>query len=198
MKIIGINRHRINTDGKGIRTLIGLGGCSLNCKYCINKDLLQDEFEEISIEELLEEVLIDYCYFVSTNGGVTFGGGEPLLQWNEIIEFIKILPNEITVCIETSLNLDEEIIRDVIEKVDGLIIDIKSIDKDIYKKYTGIDNEKVLNNLELISKLGMQEKCKIRIPKIKKYTTKELEEKTIEYIKSLGYTNIDYFKYEIL
>ncbi|MDE6109409.1 MAG: radical SAM protein, partial [Muribaculaceae bacterium] len=79
-KIIGISRHRLSTDGEGITTLVAFHGCPLRCRYCINPHSLGDgrAFQEYSPEQLYDETRIDELYFVATNGGITFGGGEPL------------------------------------------------------------------------------------------------------------------------
>lgn len=61
LKIIGINRHKINTDGIGVRTLVGLAGCNLSCKYCINKDILRHpKIKEYTVLELIKKVMEDY------------------------------------------------------------------------------------------------------------------------------------------
>lgn len=80
--INGIDRLRIDTDGNGIRSLILPAGCPLDCKYCGNK-----KYKEIfpttggfDVDDLGKYLAKDGVYFEMTNGGVTFGGGEPLLQ----------------------------------------------------------------------------------------------------------------------
>ena len=80
--IMAISRLRMGTDGKGVRTLVGFYGCPLNCKYCANHYCHQSETvrADYTPEELLEVLSIDEPYFLMTGGGVTFGGGEPLLQ----------------------------------------------------------------------------------------------------------------------
>ena len=88
-KVHTINRHRQEIDGKGITTLIGLAGCPLQCKYCINKEMLRTHpIKEYTEDELVSAVMIDWCYFIATGGGVTFGGGEPLLQSEMILKFM--------------------------------------------------------------------------------------------------------------
>ena len=85
-KIFGLSRHRLTTDGEGVTTLVAFSGCPLRCKYCLNKaswDMANGR--DYTPETLFEEVKIDQLYFLATHGGVTFGGGEPLLQ----VEFIK-------------------------------------------------------------------------------------------------------------
>lgn len=197
-KVLTINRHRFTIDGKGITTLVGLAGCPLNCLYCINKKTLsQGKIRECTAEQLLQVVMIDYCYFLATNGGITFGGGEPLLHSEAILKLFDILPQGIAINIETSLNHDDKCIPDVLNKVTELIIDIKSMNKEIYKQYTEKDNILILKWLNYIKDNNLQDKCTIRIPNIPNYTTKEDIEYSINIIKQMGFKNIDTFNYTI-
>lgn len=84
--LIGIARHRLTIDGEGITTLVAFHGCPLRCKYCLNPTSLQPDgvWERYDCNQLYEEVRKDELYFLASCGGVTFGGGEPLLQ-NEFI-----------------------------------------------------------------------------------------------------------------
>ena len=77
---IAISRHRIQTDGEGVTTLCGFYGCPLRCKYCINPQSFRDDTKKLlhTPESLYNAVKLDDIYFLATNGGVTFGGGEPL------------------------------------------------------------------------------------------------------------------------
>lgn len=198
LKVQSINRHRFTTDGKGITTLIGLYGCPLKCKYCLNKNVLNtNKFKEFTPIELVEQVMIDYCYFVATEGGITFGGGEPLLYSEQIKEIREILPNNIKLNIETSLNVDNEYVSDVLNIADEIFIDIKSINSEIYEEYTGNSNSKTLQWLKYIVDNNLQHKCTIRIPNIPNYTTKYDIEYSIKIIEEMGFKNIDTFDYVI-
>lgn len=194
-KVISINRHRITVDGNGVTTLIGLSGCPLNCKYCINKKALtKAKVKEMQVLELIKEVMMDYCYFIGTDGGVCFGGGEPLLQYDSLIEFMEQSKVLFKTTIETSLSVQVDIEK-LLRLVSELIIDIKSIDNTIYKKYTTLDNNILLSNLSIIYDLGMQSKCKIRIPSIKGFTTLKDIENSKKFAINLGFNNIDTFEY---
>ena len=86
IKIQAVNRHRLTTDGRGVTTLVALKTCTLNCKYCINDEMLKNySYIDVDINELVNKLMIDYCYFVATGGGITLGGGEPLLQSKSVI-----------------------------------------------------------------------------------------------------------------
>ena len=198
MKLFAINRHKLGIDGQGITTLIGLAHCPLKCEYCINKkEIYNLPIKEVTSQKLWELVMIDYCYFIATQGGVTFGGAEPLLQAKEIAEFIDMKPKGVQVNIETSLNVPQGLLDIIADKVDEFIIDIKDINSEIYKKYTQLDNIQVLNNLEYLVHKGFQSKCRIRVPLIPNYNTVLDVNKSVEYLGNLGFSNIDKFNYVI-
>ncbi len=95
--IIGIDRHRLTTDGEGVTTLVAFHGCPLHCKYCLNPQCLSPDgvLRTITPSELYSEVEIDDLYFVATGGGICFGGGEPLLHSKFIEEFVKIMKSRV-------------------------------------------------------------------------------------------------------
>ena len=201
IKILGINRHRLKTDGKGVTTLVALPGCPLRCEYCINKEFLQqtERLQEVTIEKLIEKLSDDHCYFVYTGGGVTFGGGEPLLQMESIVSFLNECPEEWNLTIETSLNVPyvhESLLQS--ERV-SFIIDIKSMNKDIYERYTGKSQEQAIHNLKEIAKQVAGERYYVRLPRIPGYTTKVHIDESIEALCALGINknNIQIFDYVV-
>ena len=89
-------------DGPGIRTVVFLSGCKLRCKYCHNPEMWVKGEENYTPEELAKKLLRNKNYF-KRKGGVTFSGGEPLLQSKFIIEVAKILKKEnIHIALDTS------------------------------------------------------------------------------------------------
>ena len=91
LPVVEILRYRVGTDGTGIRTLIIVEGCPLRCRHCINPETWDgtETIKEYSLEELYDEIKIDDIYFQATNGGITFGGGEPVLYAEFIANFIN-------------------------------------------------------------------------------------------------------------
>jgi len=79
--VITCDRHRIATDGVGVTTLVCFHGCPLRCKYCINPFSFAPDTRraDMTAEQLYQKVKVDELYFLATGGGITFGGGEPLL-----------------------------------------------------------------------------------------------------------------------
>lgn len=198
-RIIGIARHRLSTDGDGVTTLVAFHGCPLRCRYCLNPQSLGDgsRFREYSPEQLYAETRIDELYFMATNGGVTFGGGEPCLRSRFICEFRELCGPEWQLNLETSLNVPAVNIEALLPVVNTLIIDIKDMNPDNYRRYTGESNDLVLENLRLLAAAGRQHDCIVRIPLILDYNTDTDREKSRKALEALGFDRFDLFTYQI-
>lgn len=197
-EIMGINRHRMGTDGKGISTLITFYGCPLNCKYCLNPQCKIESTPCAYIEpnDLVNLLMVDDIYFKSTGGGIVFGGGEPLLNAEYIKDVCDLVPLQWKIRIETSLNVKWDKIELLLPYIDQWIIDIKDSNTEIYKNYTGVDNLKVYGNVLRLSHKTGKEKLLIRIPKIPNYNTEKDIQESVNLYSNLG--NIDIFNYKIL
>ena len=200
-RMIGISRHRLAIDGEGVTTLVAFHGCPLCCKYCLNPQSLSKDTLciERTVEELIDEVRIDQLYFLATGGGITFGGGEPLLNSAYIKEFCQQCPKEWRISIESSLNVPRKNVEDVLPFVKEWIIDIKDINPEIYKAYSGISNERVIENLKWIASEHPEllSGITIRLPHIPNYNTDDDRNKSQALLETLGYTNFDRFEYMI-
>ena len=147
-------------------------------------------------EELLKEVMIDNLYFIATGGGVTFGGGEPLLRSEFIERFCQLAPKEWNISIESSLNVPMENLRRVMPFIDQYFIDIKDLNPEIYKKYTTKPIDRALENLTfLISQPTMADKVIVRVPHIPDFNTDSDVATTIKKLQDIGVTHIDEFTY---
>jgi pyruvate formate lyase activating enzyme len=196
--VFGISRHRLTTDGEGVTTLVAFSGCPLRCKYCLNKASWDEsKGRDYTPESLYEEVKIDQLYFLATNGGITFGGGEPLLQVDFIKAFRALCGPQWQILVETSLNVPFEHVEALDAVLDGYIVDIKDMNPEIYKAYTGKDNALVLSNLQWILQYGDPERVMVRVPHIPEFNTDEDVAKSIERLKAMGIVNIDEFNYII-
>ena len=198
-KIIGIARHRLSTDGDGVTTLVAFHDCPLRCRYCLNPQSLGDagRFKEYTPESLYKETQIDELYFIATNGGVTFGGGEPCLRPQFIREFRELCGPAWQLNLETSLNVSSANVEGLFPAVNTLIIDIKDMNPDIYRSYTGQNNDFVLDNLRLIADCGRQKDCIVRIPLIPNYNTEADREASRKALEALGFDRFDLFTYQI-
>ena len=188
--IVVCNRLRIDTDGEGVTTLVGMKGCSLKCKYCINKNLDDSKNKYHSVEDLFNTVKRDDIYFQESGGGICFGGHEPLLQSEYIREFKELLLKlgiGWKVYIETSLNVDTKEVINVISSIDSWIIDIKDMNPRIYEEYTGKSNELVKENLGILVRNIELHKIKIRLPIIEGYNSIADREKSKLELLSIGF-----------
>jgi len=197
-KIFGISRHRLTTDGDGVTTLVAFSGCPLRCKYCLNKTSWEEGRGRVYTPELLfEEVKIDQLYFLATHGGITFGGGEPLLQVAFIKEFRELCGSQWQIVAETSLNVPFENVHALDSILDGYIIDIKDMNPEIYQAYTGKDNALVMSNLEWLLKQGRADCIKVRVPHVPDFNTDEDVLQSMEQLKKMGVKHFDEFQYII-
>ena len=126
---IGIVRHRLATDGHGVTTLVAFHGCPLRCNYCLNPQCLNPAmvWRDITTSQLLDELMLDNLYFLATGGGVTFGGGEPLLHSEFIDEFnAALIADRIDLSFANAYRDAQEIVEYRKHSV-GNIIDILKI-----------------------------------------------------------------------
>ena len=140
-------------DGPGIRFVLFLQGCSLKCKYCHNRDTWDIKGGEFkSLDEIFGNIL-RYKSYIYPNGGVTVTGGEPLLQYEFLIELFKRLKKEgIHTCIDTSgMVILSDKIKELIDLTDLFLLDIKHIDPDKCKELVGMSNKRELEFARYLS-----------------------------------------------
>lgn len=194
-----VDRLRMDTDGTGVTALVTAHGCPLNCKYCINPQNRggNDPFSFITPDELYEKVRQDSLYYISTGGGIAFGGGEPLLSTDFIYEFRKIVPKEWKFYAETSLYIPAKNVEIAARCIDSFFVDIKNSNPDIYRNYTGKDIAPVIDNLILLNKLVGNRRITVRIPHIPDFNTDSDVDATLCFLRSLGLSEFDVFNYKI-
>lgn len=144
-------------DGPGLRFIIFFQGCALRCKYCQNRDTWsKDEGTLYSVDDIIKKILRYKNYFISSGGGVTLSGGDPLLQQDFVIELLKELKkNNISAAIDTSgMFAITEKIKEIISLADIFLLDIKSINSDICKELTGFSNKLELEFAKYLSDNG--------------------------------------------
>ena len=196
-KILTISRLRMASDGAGVSTLVAFFGCPLRCKYCANwvchePDTPKGAYQP---ETLVSALNKDDIYFKMTGGGVVFGGGEPLLQAEFIHEVCKLADPLWKKRIETSLYAKWDRIRLLLDDIDEWIIDVKDLQPEIYKKYTGKDNELVISNLKKLIAIVPKEKILIRVPFIANINSSDDVKQSVETLKMMGYSRIEQFEY---
>lgn len=198
LPIIGIRRLRMGSDGTGIRTLIGLYGCPLRCRYCLNPQSWNGHLTPVKYTpgKLYDKVHIDNLYFQASGGGLTFGGGEPLLHMPAIAAFANLCPNSWNLWAETSLYVKRPIVEAASKVFQHFVVDIKTANDDIYRNYTGGDLKFALDNLLYLKSLIGPDRITVRIPLIPGLTDTQVQRASIEYISSLGFVGIDTFAYK--
>lgn len=202
--IFGISRHRMGIDGKGVTTLVAFMGCPLHCKYCINVQCHDSLYEEdhslrkgvqmLSPLELYYIVKKDNIYFQATGGGVCFGGGEPTMNADFIIEFANLIPKGWKLTLETSLKCSYKTIESLAPYVDEWIVDIKDLNKLIYEKYTGVSSE-IMQRLYYIKEIVSVDKIIVKVPNIPHFNTNEDVKQNIEILRRIGFIHINEITY---
>nr|UWI51158.1 glycyl-radical enzyme activating protein [Clostridioides difficile] len=136
--------------------------CGKCAKTCLN-DAICIMTEEMNVEEIVKEVEKDFIFFFESNGGVTFSGGEPTLQIEFLRELVDVFYNKgINMAIETCGYFEWDKVKDVFEKIDHIFVDIKSMDDNVHRVYTGVSNKGILENICRLSRLNKS--MVIRVP----------------------------------
>lgn len=149
--------HSIDTfgtvDGPGVRFIVFMQGCHLQCKYCHNRDTWDiNSGEYISLDDLLKNIE-KYKPYITPNGGVTVSGGEPLLQPHFLISLFKELKKiKIHTAIDTSGMVElTDTIKEVLSLTDLVLLDIKHIDSKKCKDLVGFENTRELKFAKYLS-----------------------------------------------
>lgn len=149
--------HSIETfgavDGPGIRTVFFMQGCPARCLYCHNPDSWgTDAGRDIDIDEVVHWAVRGMPYY-GDNGGVTFSGGESLMQGEFLIEAMKALKKEgIGSAIDASGTYVDEFTDKAIETCDLVLLDIKHPNPERFKIITGRDQETLFEIIDIINK----------------------------------------------
>lgn len=195
--LIGIARHRLTIDGEGVTTLVAFHGCTLRCRYCLNAICLRKDgiWKTTTPSLLYEELRCDELYFLATGGGVTFGGGEPMLQSRFISEFRQLCGKEWRLTLETSLNVPRRLVEELIPVADNYIIDIKDMRPDVYRAYTGRSNRRVIANLRLLLGQVDPDRIIVRTPLIPSYNTEQDLLASAQALRDMGVIHLNPFTY---
>ncbi len=203
--------HSIETfgavDGPGIRTVFFLQGCPARCAYCHNPDTWDPcGGREVDLDEIVSRAKRGKPYY-GEDGGVTFSGGEPLLQGKFLFEAIKSLHAEgIGSAIDTSGTYFDEDSESAIAEADLVLLDIKHTDGTVFKELTGRGQESLFRLIEVVNRLekpiwirqvivpGLND-TQAYIAALNDFLT-DIE--TIRKIELLGYHNMAESKYEKL
>ena len=180
---IGISRHRLFRDGQGVTTLAAGYGCPLSCRYCIYAVCRDPAFrpKRYTVSELYDRLRIDDLYFEATNGGITFGGGEPLLQAPFLRAFIDYVREQGKSWRFSAL-------------VSEWLVDVKDLNPAIYEAYADFTPDRTLGNLRLLASI-CPELVTVRLPKIPGFNSDEDRDRSEETLRRMGFTRFDRFDY---
>jgi len=173
-------------DGPGIRQTVFFKGCPLSCHWCHNPESRSKEIEciritekingkevadmetigsEVSVDELLQHILRDILIYEESGGGVTFSGGEPLMQPEFLFQMLKqCRQHEIHTCVDTTGFASQKTLERIAPFTDLFLYDLKHPDNKKHQLFTGVENTQILQNLYFLD--DMEQQIQIRIPLI--------------------------------
>ncbi len=165
--IMQLQNFSVN-DGEGIRTIVFMAGCPLRCAWCSNPEgqtMDNSMVHWMETEDILKELRRQAIFYRNSGGGVTFSGGEATAQPEFLREMVDALYDEgFSLAIETCGQFDFEKLEPVLRKMDLIFMDLKHIDPEQHRKFTGVDNAVILENIRRTSQLGVP--FVVRIPSI--------------------------------
>lgn len=194
--LLGLNRHRMEIDGEGVTTLVAGAGCPLSCAYCINKSILRQAPNYVTPRELYEKVRVDDLYFRATGGGLCFGGGEALLHL-DFYGALRPLCPDWRFTAESCLNLPSALVARAAGIFDAFIVDVKTLDQELYRRYTGREMGPLRENLTLLARRLPPERIRVRVPLIPGYNDASDQDRTEAALRDLGFRVIERFSYYV-
>ena len=118
---------------------------------------------QTSVADILEEIKKDIAFYDQSGGGVTFSGGEPLIQSEFLLDLLKVCKDvDIHTTVDTCGYTSRDVLQPLLPWVDLFLYDLKAMDETLHKRLTGVSNQLILENLGWLSKLG--KKIIIRVP----------------------------------
>jgi pyruvate formate lyase activating enzyme len=215
-RIFDIQRFSIH-DGPGIRTIVFLKGCYLRCRWCCNPESQEYDIEtmmvdgkpkiigrDVTVEDVLEDVMKDLPYYRRSGGGLTLSGGEALCQPDFAVELLKTArENGINTAMESTGYSEFSVIERYLPWLDVYLMDIKHMDSVKHEEYTGRPNNLILENARKIAEKSSTKggtRLVIRVPVIPEFnaTTKEISA-IAEFAKTLpGVTDLHLLPYHRL
>lgn len=169
--IFDIKRFAIH-DGPGIRTTVFLKGCPMDCWWCHNPEArdditgkLADKTRTVSVADVTREIVKDRIFYDQSGGGATFSGGEPMAQPGFLMALLESCRTQgVHTTIDTCGYAPAEDFEKISDLADLFLYDLKIMNDRDHQKYTGVSNELVLKNLNLLVQKGS--KVQLRIPLI--------------------------------
>lgn len=165
------------------------------CEDVCTQAAMEITGRNISYEELMKEIKKDQIFYDQSKGGVTFSGGEPLMQPEFLLEALKgCQAVGIHTTVDTCLFAKWSIVEEIAKYTDLFLVDLKHMDSDVHKKYTGVPNEIILENIKKLSDMG--KRMFIRIPIIPGVNdSDDVINRTIDFLKGLKFEQVNLLPY---
>ncbi len=195
-------------DGEGLRYAVFLSGCPMRCVYCHNPDTWQRDRGTVMEAEELARKVARYKPYFGAEGGVTFSGGEPLLQAEFLREMVpQLAEREIGYIVDTSGAVPlTDAVREVLSAAQSVILDLKFPTDETYRRYTGWGIEPTLDVLRYLESIGKKTRIRtVIVPGLN--DSEELLRLYVEIVKQfscvfryelLAFHTMGFFKYERL
>lgn len=172
-----------------------------NCGKCVEaclSDARTISGKWVTPDEVMKTIEKDSGYYDSSGGGVTFSGGECMTQPEFLAEMIeRCYQRGFHICVDTTGYAPWEFIESIAPKVDIFLFDIKHLDNDKHIEYTGVSNERILDNVAKLKKMG--KKVEIRVPLIPNHNSTEQNMKELgRFMKLWGLNDVDLLPYHKL
>jgi len=200
--IFDIKRFAVH-DGPGIRTTVFLKGCPLRCLWCHNPESWRPEPEfaereirlddrlfrekeiigrKVTVNDLMKELEKERLVMEESQGGVTFSGGEPLMQALFLMEMLKACQDDgFHTAVDTSGFALQEDLERILPFTSLFLFDLKMMDNRKHEQFTGADNQLILNNFSWLLQQGKP--VRVRIPVVAGYTaTSDNLAATLEFL----------------
>ena len=195
-------------DGDGLRYGVFLAGCPLRCAYCHNPDTWEmGAGHEFEASELVKKIARYRSYF-GERGGVTFSGGEPLLQAEWLCEVAKLLEKEgIGYVLDTSGGVPlSEAVKTLLSGAQGILLDLKFPDEESYRRYTGRGISLTLAMLDYLESIGKKTRIRIVVvpgindseESLEAYIAHLRGKNCVSEVELLGFHTMGFHKYEAL
>lgn len=206
-RIFDIQRYSIH-DGPGIRTIVFLKGCAFRCRWCCNPESQEFNIQnmvfggknkivgkDVTVGEVMTEVMKDSFYYKRSGGGLTLSGGESLLQPDFAVALLRAAKeNGINTAIETTGFAKFDVIKKYLQYLDFVLMDIKHMNPEKHKEFCGHTNELVIENAKKIQESGAN--LTIRVPVIPTFnnTVEEISD-IARFAKQLGVKRLHLLPY---
>ncbi|WP_394130064.1 pyruvate formate lyase 1-activating protein [Shewanella maritima] len=176
-------------DGPGIRYIVFMQGCLMRCQYCHNRDTWDlDGGKQVSVDDLMQQVLSYKPFLESSGGGVTASGGEAILQANFVADLFKACKaSGIHTCLDTNgfVRKYEAVIDELLNHTDLVLLDIKQMDDQKHIDLTKVSNQRTLQFAQYLANRG--QKTWIRYVVVDGFTQDEQSAiELAEFIKPMG------------